>query len=93
MGSVLGLARALQINLDHVIAEVSMCNAYEELAITTGHLTPRTVENQIQELSKHVTVWLGFFKEWQRPRIEMEMQHIQSDCAIRMMERDWVFEF
>jgi ribonuclease BN (tRNA processing enzyme) len=91
--SVLELAGALQINLDHVIAEVSMSNACEELAITTGHLTPRMIESQIQDLSKNVTVWLGFLKEWQRPKIETEMRHIQADCAVRMMERDWVFEF
>lgn len=80
-------------NIDHVIAEVSMSNAYEELAIITGLLTPRMVESQIQELSKRVTVWLGFFKEWQRPKLEEEMQHMRSDCAIRIMEGDWVFEF
>lgn len=93
MDSVLNLAQAKQIELSHVIAEVSMANAYEELAVLTGHLTPNMVETQIQKLSKQVTVWLGFFKEWQRPLIEAEIQQINTDCKIRVMERDWVFEF
>lgn len=93
MGSVLDLASAQDMVLDHVIAEVSMSNACEALAITTGHLTPRMIEKQIRDLSDDVTVWLGFFKEWQRSKIETEMQQIQAACEVRLMERDLIFEF
>lgn len=90
---VLKFVSAKQLKMDHLIAEVSMCNASEELAIATGHLTPRMVERQINALPSDVNVWLGFFKEWQREKIEEELKLLRANCAVRVMERDWVIEF
>jgi Cft2 family RNA processing exonuclease len=81
------------LNLKYVIVETAFCNREKSLAITSKHLCPTMLADELAKLERSAEIYITHLKPGE---IELTMQEIE-DCAgqyrPRMLQNNQVFEF
>lgn len=66
---------ALPFVLEHLIIEASFPDAMEDLALLSGHLTPRLLRRELDKLKVRPKVYISHMKSTFSTRIQEELQH------------------
>ena len=79
-------------NLKAVVAEASFPNAKGDLAATSGHLTPETLERELQKLNVKVKVLVTHVKPRWRAQIAKELRLIHSR-RVELLQQNKTYRF
>jgi ribonuclease BN (tRNA processing enzyme) len=80
-------------NLKYLIIETAFCNREKELAVTSKHLCPSMLAEELSKLERSVEIYITHLKPGE---IELTMQEIEDDCGQyrpRMLQNNQVFDF
>jgi cAMP phosphodiesterase len=80
-------------NLKYLIIETAFCNRERDLAITSKHLCPGMLAEELAKLERSAEIYITHLKPGE---IELTMQEIEDDAGQyrpRMLQNNQVFDF
>src|SRR2546425_1012433 len=80
-------------NLKYLIIETAFCNRERELAVTSKHLCPSMLAEELAKLERTAEIYITHLKPGE---IELTIQEIEEDAGQyrpRMLQNGQVFEF
>jgi ribonuclease BN (tRNA processing enzyme) len=80
-------------NLKYLVIETAFCNRERELAVTSKHLCPSLLAEELAKLDRSADIYVTHLKPGE---IELTMQEIEECAALyrpRMLQNNQVFEF
>ena len=76
----------------HLIIECSFPNAYEELALKTGHLTPTLLEAELQQLTASPTIFVTHMKPFGKADILEEISAQTTPYELGIIEQGQIID-